>query len=99
MNLLNFKNIKLLVTKVLLVVFTFTILFSFIPNEHWNNMENKNKEKNNNFDYFFNRLYFVMTTFSTAGFGDIYPVSNYAKLATMFLQLSVAIMIIDHITI
>ena len=45
-------------------------------------MENKNKEKNN-FDYFFNRLYFVMTTFSTAGFGDIYPASLRLKAVTV----------------
>lgn len=99
MKIVNINKLKLLVVKTLIIVTVFTALFSLLPNEHWNNMNNEENEEQSLLDYIFNRIYFVMTTLSTVGFGDIHPISKYAKIATMLLQLSVVIMVIDHITL
>jgi hypothetical protein len=99
MKIVNINKLKLLVVKTLIIVLVFTTLFSLLPNEHWNNMNNEENIEQSLVDYIFNRIYFVMTTFSTTGFGDISPVSKYAKICTMLLQLSVVIMVIDHITL
>ena len=99
MKIVNINKLKLLVVKTLIIVTVFTALFSLLPNEHWHNMNNEGNKEQSLLDYIFNRVYFVMTTFSTVGFGDIHPVSKYAKIATMLLQLSVVIMVIDHITL
>lgn len=40
---------------------------------------------------FLNRLYFVSTTLSTAGYGDIYPISNSARVTTIIIQTLAAI--------
>ena len=99
MRIVNINKLKLLAVKTLIIVAVFTALFSLLPNEHWHNMNNEENEEQSLIDYILNRVYFVMTTFSTTGFGDIHPVSKYAKIATMLLQLSVVIMVIDHITV
>jgi len=99
MRIVNINKLKLLAVKTLIIVAVFTALFSLLPNEHWHNMNNEENKEQSLTDYILNRVYFVMTTFSTTGFGDIHPVSKYAKIATMLLQLSVVIMVIDHITV
>ena len=99
MKIVNINKLKFLLIKVFLIASIFTILFSFIPDDQWINMETKNIDEQTWFDHIFNRLYFVMTTFSTAGFGDIYPKSKYARFATMLLQLCVIIVVLDYISI
>ena len=51
---------------------------------------NENKEVK-----FWNRLYFALSTISTCGYGDIYPVSIRAKISTMILQSLVAAGIVN----
>lgn len=46
---------------------------------------------------FVNRLYFAMTTISTCGYGDIYPISTRAKISTMILQSLVTVGIVSTI--
>ena len=99
MKLINISKLKNLLLKVLLIVSLFTLVFSIIPNNHWNNMDNNENKEQATFDYLFNRIYFITTTFSTAGYGDITPKSKYAKIATILLQISVIVMVIDHISI
>ena len=101
MKIVNINKLKLLVVKTLIIVSVYTVLTSLLPDEHWSNIngnEDTNQEKSLQ-NYILNRAYFVMTTFSTVGFGDIHPVSNYAKVLTMLMQLSVIVMVIDHITL
>jgi len=50
------------------------------------------------FGGFFNRLYFVVSTFTTIGFGDVSPVSFRARAITIFLILSVFTLILKTLT-
>jgi len=50
------------------------------------------------FGAFFNRLYFVVSTFTTIGFGDVFPVTFRARAITIFLILSIFTLILKTLT-
>lgn len=50
-------------------------------------------EDKNIFNAFFNRLYFIVTTITTIGYGDITPFSFRAKLLTILMILFIVIAI------
>lgn len=54
----------------------------------------KEKIKPNIYQNFFDRLYFSAITSSTLGYGDIYPVSNIAKMFVLIQAISTIIIII-----
>lgn len=64
---------------------------------HWNGIDEKRDKKL--LDKFIARLYFVSTTLSSIGYGDITPKTNSNRLLTIFLHIIVLMTIIEFIKI
>jgi len=65
----------------LIIITIFSFLFYRYDYSHFNGLnENNDKEK------LFNRIYFTVTTLSSAGYGDITPKSKEVKLLSIILQ-------------
>lgn len=69
---------------VLLIILSFTVIFSFLSEEHFNSPEPIDDHVGV-IDRFISRLYFTTITASTIGFGDITPRSNTARLLTIVM--------------
>ena len=74
-----------------MMVFLF-ILLAF-DHSHWNGIEEENDQTMS--ERLMNRFYFLSTTFSTAGYGDITPNSTITKLIVILIQLFVSIGLIE----
>ncbi len=75
----------------LLVILIFTLLMYKFNYHHWNGIT-KEDDKNNRF---INRLYFVMSTLSTTGYGDITPKTKKMKIIVMIFQFILLISLIS----
>lgn len=83
------KIIKSLVF-VLLLSCVFSVLLTYFDHTHWNGID-ETEEEQTIFHKVFNRLYFVTSTMSSVGYGDITPKTNIAKGVVILLQLLVLI--------
>ena len=94
-----FDSVKIFqsLLKAVIIIVIFAVFFLILPHEHWGGLDEENDQ--GILDMLLNRLYFTSTTFSTAGYGDIYPKSRIAKLLVMILQLLIAIVVLDHVKI
>ena len=63
----------------------FTFIFSFFDHKHWNGIDEQ--EDSDLSKRIFNRFYFVTTTISTVGYGDISPKSYVCKCLVSLLQM------------
>ena len=77
---MNVYSIYLIVT---LVTYWSVFMILFYDSKHWNGLEN---EKNEVFTKAMNRLYFISTSFSTCGYGDISPKTMIAKIVVSTMQ-------------
>lgn len=77
---MNVYSIYLIVT---LVIYWSVFMIFFYDSKHWNGLEN---EKNEVFTKAMNRLYFISTSFSTCGYGDISPKTMIAKIMVSTMQ-------------
>lgn len=77
---MNVYSIYLIVT---LVTYWGIFMIFFYDSKHWNGLEN---EKNEVFTKAMNRLYFISTSFSTCGYGDISPKTMIAKIVVSTMQ-------------
>jgi hypothetical protein len=59
---------------------------------HFNGI--KKKDDANLWDAYFNRFYFILTTFTTIGYGDITPASKTARFITVLIILVIMIVIL-----
>lgn len=75
---------------ILLGIFT-TYFYIFTKKEDW-----QYTSKDSQHD-FFNIFYFTNTSFTSCGYGDIYPKTNYAKIPVMFLQVILIFQLISYI--
>lgn len=80
---LSFKLISLV-----LVSSVFVVIFSFFDHTHFNGIE---EESDQGYDKILNRLYFVLTSLSTIGYGDISPKTQPCRYVTILLQAFVCI--------
>ena len=78
--IMNKYSIYLILT---LIVYLFIYVVFFNDSKHWNGLEN---EKNQILIKLTNRLYFLSTSFSTCGYGDISPKTMSAKLVVISMQ-------------
>jgi len=87
-------NNKIKLIKIIIIsIICSTLFFSLFNHKHWTGIrEEKDKTIT---DKIFSRLYFTMTTFSTTGYGDIYPTSNILKSFVMIIQFSITVSLID----
>ncbi|WP_088105484.1 potassium channel family protein [Halalkalibacter urbisdiaboli] len=72
LNLLKMKNLTLLLTTVIFILFCTFFMYFLEPTT---------------FESPLNTFYFVMTTFSTVGYGDYSPISMAGKLFAVFMYL------------
>ncbi len=82
---LNMNRIYKCAYLVCIIITVFTIIFTLFDSTHFNGLTKENDKKIT--DRIFNRLYFTITTLSSANYGDIVPVTRITKLFTMILQL------------
>ena len=86
---INIKKLKEIVLEILIIGGIFVTILSFFDYTHWNGIleeEDKSIVKK-----IFNRYYFVTTSISTVGYGDISPKSYSCKFIVSMLQILVAI--------
>ncbi len=67
----------------------FLVILLAFDHSHWNGIEEENDQTMS--DKLMNRFYFLSTTFSTAGYGDITPKTTMTKMIVIVIQLFVTI--------
>lgn len=80
--MLTKKDIKICTYFMFLNLSFFTLLLSIFDDTHFIGIKDKSLQ-----DRIFNRLYFVITTLSSANYGDIMPKSKVVKIISMIIQL------------
>lgn len=89
------NKLKKMSLVIISIVILFSIIFYTFNYNHWIGIdENEDIGFKNRF---FNRLYFTMTTFSSTGYGDIYPKTKALKIIVMILQFLLTVSILDYI--
>jgi hypothetical protein len=87
-----YKLIKPTAIFIVVVLIYAGICYSLLNQErHWAGIDFSEEESNDSVDRFYEYLYFASTTYSTAGYGDIYPKSIYSRGLTLLVQLSMII--------
>jgi ABC-type cobalt transport system substrate-binding protein len=89
----DFKKLKETFLEVIIIIFIFVIILSLFDYSHWNGIEEE--EDKNIIKKIFNRYYFITTTISSVGYGDINPKSYSCKLLISFLHILITIQIIN----
>ena len=67
----------------------FLVILLAFDHTHWNGIEEEKDQTMG--EKLMNRFYFLSTTFSTAGYGDITPNSTTTKIIVIVIQLFVTI--------
>ena len=75
MNLSQSLQARSTITSIAIIVIGFTVLTFLMGPQHFNGLEDERVGER-----LINRLYYVMTTVSTVGYGDISPKTPFAKL-------------------
>jgi len=84
----KFKNL-LIISVSLIIIFTL-VMYNF-DYHHWNGITKEDDEENR----LINRLYFVLSTLSTTGYGDVTPKTKNMKIIVMVFQFILLISLID----
>ena len=92
---INFKKTKEIFLEVILIIITFIIILSLFDHTHWNGIEEE--EDKGIIKKVFNRYYFITTTISSVGYGDISPKSYICKFIVSILHIMVAVHIVSLI--
>jgi hypothetical protein len=92
MNSTNLKVIKhTVIFFVIIIVYAVICYFLLNSDKHWSGIDYSDEDENKSFNRFFDFLYFSSTTYSTAGYGDVYPKSVQSRLLTLMVQFSLLI--------
>ncbi len=84
------KNIAIIVFFISIIVGIFMIFCR--DASHFKGIDSKDDK--NIFHAFFNRFYFVVTTITTIGYGDIVPISMRARMITLFIIIFIVVVIV-----
>lgn len=76
-----------------LVIIIFLVIILQFDYKHWNGIEKKTDDTIQ--DKILNRFYFLTTTFSTAGYGDITPKTKETKIIVIIMQICVLLGIVE----
>ena len=74
------------------IIFFFTGIFYMFDHNHFDGIDEEDEEYK-----FINRLYFTITTFSSAGYGDITPKTMEVKGVSVVLQFILIISLMSGI--
>lgn len=86
---INLERLKESVSEIFVLCILFIIILTFYDHTHWNGIEEE--EDKSYLKKIFNRYYFITTTISSVGYGDISPKSYVCKFIVSMLHLLVAI--------
>lgn len=75
------------------IMIIFLIIMLQFDHSHWKGMTKENDKTI--YNKLLNRFYFLTTTFSTAGYGDISPITTTGKILTMIIQFCVMISFVE----
>ena len=75
------------------IMIIFLIIMLQLDHSHWKGMTKENDKTI--YNKLLNRFYFLTTTFSTAGYGDISPITTTGKILTMIIQFCVMISFVE----
>jgi hypothetical protein len=90
---IHWTKLKEQLTETSVLIVILTVILCMFDHTHW---EGINPEDDNTIaNVLLNRFYFITTTLSSVGYGDIYPVSKSAKLTVSFIHVFVIIHIIS----
>lgn len=81
----NSKKILKLILFGVTIILIFTIIFCMFDHTHFIGLEEE--DDNDILNKMFHRLYYTMSTLSSAGYGDITPKSYPIKIVSILLQL------------
>ena len=89
----NFEKLKEILLEIIIIIIVFVVILSLFDYTHWNGIEEE--EDKSIIKKTFNRYYFITTTISSVGYGDIYPKSYSCKLLVSFLHILITAQIIS----
>lgn len=92
---IHLEKIKETFLEIFIIIIVSVIILSLFDYTHWNGIEEE--EDKNIIKKLFNRYYFITTTISSVGYGDIYPKSYSCKATTSILHILVTAQIINLI--
>lgn len=69
---------------IFITVILFSILLTAFDHQHFSGIDGE-LEENNFSTKLFHRLYLTLTTFTSVGYGDIYPISVKARSVIMLM--------------
>ena len=78
------KTVIFVTLGIITLFIVFSLVFYQFDHTHWNGISEE--EDDTVKKKFFNRLYFVSSTYSTVGYGDISPKSINCRIAAIVLQ-------------
>ena len=79
-------SIRLRRKKIAFIVGFYVLWLAWLDADHFSGIE----KQNGHGQFYINRVYYILTTLSSVGYGDIYPISAPARLAAgtiMFFML------------
>lgn len=71
-------------TKIAVIVGLYVLWLVWLDADHFSGINN---ETDTGVQFYINRVYYILTTLSSVGYGDIYPVSRHARLAAGSIML------------
>ena len=92
---INTKKAQEVFLEFFIIIIIFLIIFSFFDYTHWNGIYED--EDTSLIKKFINRYYFLTSTISSVGYGDISPKSYSCKLLVSILHIIVATQLISLI--
>jgi len=75
-----------------IIILLFTSIFYMFDHTHFNGIDEEHES-----DKFFHRLYFTITTLSSAGYGDITPKTTEIKILSIIIQFILIISLLGGI--
>ena len=87
----NNTSFMKMATVIICTVLIFSLILNKYDHEHFVGIDEEDDKKNR----FSNRVYYVLTTMSTVGYGDIYPKTQIVKRLSMIMMFFIIIPAID----
>jgi hypothetical protein len=63
-----------------------SVVLMMFDHTHFSGLDKEKKKNSSVLQRFFDRFYFISTTISSVGYGDIYPISNITKMIVIIVQ-------------
>jgi ABC-type cobalt transport system substrate-binding protein len=92
---INLKKTKEIVIEVIVIIIVFLVILSFFDHTHWTGIHEE--EDKSIVKKIFNRYYFITTSISSVGYGDISPKSYSCRFVVSLIHILVTVHIMSLI--